>query len=344
MKRKIIFLVKFVFALTVSIICLEIFLRTSEISLPSPFVEDGHLGITFRPESDIIVLQEGFFMGKINKYGYIGSEYKTIKDSGVFRIALIGDSYVEGFHLFNKYHFGKILEKKLSKHFKKKTEVLNFGMAGTDFREMYIRYKQFASKFNPDLTLFFINKKDVLQKEKKVGPNCNANKDSVKINFAFSQSAVFKNKVKIQFLRHSSFYSLVKNSFTIIKSNNTDEILFGKLASSFTEKVISNKIESDVELKKLNSLIFTNLAKENIVLVTSEQMNQDYNCLIEKSGVKEFPLHKYLISLRENGIRHNFWKATKKEGHWNHKTHERIAFYLFEKIKTYISEKITSKK
>ena len=66
------------------------------------------------------------------------------KSANVLRIALIGDSYIEGFQLFERHHFKTYLEQKLSQKLKKKVEVLNFGIGGADLRGMYLRYDQIS--------------------------------------------------------------------------------------------------------------------------------------------------------------------------------------------------------
>jgi len=39
-----------------------------------------------------------------------------------------------------------------------------------------------------------------------------------------------------------------------------------------------------------------------------------------------------LQSMKEQGIDPNFWKATKKYGHWNHEGHKAVANYIAKEL------------
>ena len=134
MKKALTCILSFCMICILSLILIEFFLRLTEISLPSRVYDDPRLGRSHKPNSKIFQASaEGFCIGRVNKFGYLGPAYDTQKRSNTFRIALIGDSYVAGLQLFDRLHFRKLLEDKLSIYMDMDVEVLNFGIGGIDF-------------------------------------------------------------------------------------------------------------------------------------------------------------------------------------------------------------------
>ena len=84
------------------------------------------LGFVYSPDQDFVMFTEGFNIGHVNKDGFIGEDIETKKPNGTIRIALLGDSYVQGLHLFNRDHLSTILEDELKALTNKKVEVLKF--------------------------------------------------------------------------------------------------------------------------------------------------------------------------------------------------------------------------
>ena len=83
------------------------------------------------------LFNEGFSMGQYNNNSILGPDCSIEKKTGVFRIAILGDSYVESFQVFRRDQFISIMEKQLSKNFDKSVEVLNFGRSGFDLADMF---------------------------------------------------------------------------------------------------------------------------------------------------------------------------------------------------------------
>ena len=105
MKNILLFFLSFVFTLFL----IEVFLQVSEVSSLSVTKNDELLGSSLKPNSNLILFNEGFYIGKVNKYGYYGPDYPPDKDNNIVRIALIGDSYVESHQLFDRNSLRKIV-------------------------------------------------------------------------------------------------------------------------------------------------------------------------------------------------------------------------------------------
>lgn len=97
----------------------------------------------------------------VNKLGIRDHEHRLSKDSSVFRIIGLGDSFTEGagapvdstwlFLLGNMYE----LEENDS------VEVISGGVSGSDFTYSYVLFRDYLADYNPDIVIFVINNTDV---------------------------------------------------------------------------------------------------------------------------------------------------------------------------------------
>ena len=120
-------------------------------------------------------------MTEVNTFGYLGPGYPAEKPANTIRIALIGDSYVAGLQLFERHHFRARLERELSAATGERIEVLNFGIGGIDFRGMYAMYEGKVLRYQPDLVLFFVTKRDFQTKDTLPAPGVVLNGKSLDI-------------------------------------------------------------------------------------------------------------------------------------------------------------------
>ena len=90
----------------------------------------------------------------INSHGFRGKEYEVAKQSDVFRIAVLGDSFMEALQINDGETTADQLETILQDNWQK-TEVLNFGFSGTGAAQQLIRYRYTVKNFSPDLVLLF---------------------------------------------------------------------------------------------------------------------------------------------------------------------------------------------
>ena len=93
---------------------------------------------------------------RTNRLGYIGDDIKKERATGTIRIAMLGDSTLEGLQVDLEETFPHILENQLTKDgfcASKKFEVMNFGMgsAGTYYETQI--YKRDVTPFHPDYVM-----------------------------------------------------------------------------------------------------------------------------------------------------------------------------------------------
>jgi hypothetical protein len=105
--------------------------------------------------------REGFSCYTINSGGWRDIEHSLSKPKGTFRIAVLGDSYVEALQVDLEKTFWKRLEAMLNQQ-GKKVEVLGFGMSGFDAAQAFETLRHHAMLYDPDLIIFsFVSANDI---------------------------------------------------------------------------------------------------------------------------------------------------------------------------------------
>ena len=89
---------------------------------------------------------------KVNSLGLRDNEYSLEKPKGIFRILMLGDSFVEGYGVHSDATFSKILERKLNSN-GEKIEVINAGVTGYSPILEYLYLKNYGLALSPDLVV-----------------------------------------------------------------------------------------------------------------------------------------------------------------------------------------------
>ncbi|MBN2105969.1 MAG: SGNH/GDSL hydrolase family protein [Deltaproteobacteria bacterium] len=149
-----------------ALLALEIFLRLSGFSYPGFYQYDRAAGSAHRPGAEGWWREEGRGFVKINRFGMRDDrEISKKKPSGVYRIAVLGDSYAEAFQVPVGDTFWRVLENKLhacGAFDGKKAEVLNFGVAGYATVQELLTLRSRVWDFQPDMVLLaFLSGNDV---------------------------------------------------------------------------------------------------------------------------------------------------------------------------------------
>ena len=84
-----------------------------------------------------------------NSYGFRGRPFEAVKPAGVYRIAVVGDSFTFGNGIRQQDRYSDVLQASLPAHF----EVLNFGLAGANTPEHRSRVQQLVREVQPDFIL-----------------------------------------------------------------------------------------------------------------------------------------------------------------------------------------------
>jgi hypothetical protein len=123
-------------------------------SFDNPIWEVWH-----RPNKSI-VHETGCFEARYSSNSFGMKDKPRSFDKKGPRVAVLGDSFAEGYGVDNRQTFSSLLEEK---HFAAGTEFLNFGTSGAfGTIQEWLLYKNFVRKFKPDVVLVaFLNNNDV---------------------------------------------------------------------------------------------------------------------------------------------------------------------------------------
>jgi len=349
MKRVLVYSLKFAFAALVTAVCFEVFFRTTEISLPSFVVDHPVLGRTFRANAPTVLVQEGFYMGRINEYGYLGPPYPPEKPDGTFRVALNGDSYVEAFQLFPKFNFRTVLEVELSTRMERDVEVLNFGRSGQDVRTMYTYYKDFGADYQPDVAVFVLTDHSFRSRDDAIGPKCYLDEHGeLRVNYDFAESEAYLRKVRLGFTRRLGSFQVLQNALYRFRGGETVRIMFDKFApKERREAPWSRAGDEKDEYFELNRAVIEELGRINrsggtrIVIVGHKEVPQYYIPVIRDAGLTFIDLNPELDALKATGVNPYYWPVTNSYGHWNHEGHGLIGRYLAERLRMMTGEVTT---
>ena len=323
----------------------EIFFQLSEIKLP-PYITDSHLlGRSLVPNARISYINESFNLTHVNEFGYLGKAYPKNKEEDVYRIAIIGDSYVEALQVKTQHHFSTILEDRLnSKMTNSKIEILNFGRSGLDFSNTYIHYELIAKNYNPNMIIIFVNKSDFTNKNNSIGPKLIIYNDELLIDSTFNESDLFLNKIKYTFFRNFSMYSFLHNAYAKFKNGETFNILFDKFYP--TDKINQySKINNfdktsfkDINNKILNRYSNLEQASDNrFIIIPINKLPESIVSMIHDNEINFIELNEVYDDMESIGLNPFYWEASNTKGHWNQNAHFEIGRFLENKLFTIIN-------
>jgi hypothetical protein len=339
-KQIFLFLITFTFTL---LIC-EFFFRTSFVAMVSSSDFYNDIGRGNRSGLTYVYFNEGFGIGKYNKYRYLGEDVTPEKDPNTLRIALLGDSYIESFQVFERHYFGNIIEEELSGRIpNRKIEVLNFGRSGFDIGDVYAYHNTFVQKFDPDFVVYILSNDDLFPKNPDpLLPKVKIINDSLTINFDFDagQIAAFENSKF--FIHNFSIFQMMNSARKKAAKTPILPVLFEKcynwLKPESVEKNSSDK--KAFQLDPITKMIFEKLDQERVIVVNSdyEKFPEEILGICLERKLKFIDLSVILNSYFESGQDLNYWKSTGRRGHWNHKGHIVIGKFLSDQFKRMIKE------
>lgn len=334
LKNIIVFLIVFVICLLV----LDRFIFFSESVTVNLYEYNSKIGKTLIPGTNYLFTSEGFGLGSTNKFGYLGKPVSGSKSNKTLRIALLGDSYVESFQLFDRMHFGRIMENQLKDKYGIDAEVMNFGRSGFTLSDMYVYSENFVKDFEPDLIMYFVENDDFHSINRETGiPYPFLDKDSIKMHY-FPEAR--SNTFFLFSLSTMSTYfptvQMIRNSINLINEHQTLNIVFGKFYELFAPPPLTSKNQIFKPDSTLVQIV-KDLSKDKrnlIVYRDKQEINPAINSLIQNSGIRFLNVNDTL-NVAKNNFNPYYWKSRKIEGHWNISAHEVIGKFLADKISQY---------
>ena len=327
----------FIASFVAIIIVLDIFITYSFIETKSPTDYTEEYGRCRKQNMDYVYFNEGFSMGNFNEGRYVNSYYPKEKPNNIIRIAALGDSYVEGFQVFERNHFLKIAETKLNANSKDSVQILNFGRSGFDFGDMYVYYKTLIEQYNCDIVMFFINNADLNIKQTDVLiPKLKYDNDSLFITNS-EMPIIYKDQYIKQLLiaKYSTIYKMLNDSRKLIKSGE----LFPKLFDKFYMSSVGNIVkfypnEKNIIISDLSYRILYKLQKEvpKIIIVNRDKDNLDPNFTSKVEKTLFFFNLSQESGLYGNNNDPHYWNISNKRGHWNLEGHKIVGNELTKSL------------
>ena len=148
-----------------AVLLFEIVLRAVGFCAPVWYRPDPVVGAVLRPGVEGWFESEGRAYVRISSAGLRDREHSIEKPEGVYRVAVLGDSYSEAMQVDAKDAFWSVLGDKLTQcayRPGKRIEVINFGVSGFGTAQEYLMLESMAMRYRPDLVLLqFMNGNDV---------------------------------------------------------------------------------------------------------------------------------------------------------------------------------------
>lgn len=165
----------FLLGLLGSVIVAELILHSVELTplwKILPVVErelgepDDQTAYRFRPNREILNIREQRARVQTNAHGMRDFERSRNKPDGIYRIALLGDSFTEALQVSADDMFSYRTELLLNQDNGKQTfEVLNFGMSGFGPLQQLILYRSKAHQFSPQMVVYIVGASDFTNTE-----------------------------------------------------------------------------------------------------------------------------------------------------------------------------------
>ena len=133
-------------------------LRLGGIDYFNSGTPDMDLGWSNRPEAEGWFRKEnpaGVYV-RINRYGMNDIMHSEAKPPGVYRVAVLGNSYTEAFHVPREEAYWHVLEQQLNRCLppgRQRVEVLNFGVSGYGTAQSLLLLEKRVWAFSPDLVI-----------------------------------------------------------------------------------------------------------------------------------------------------------------------------------------------
>lgn len=156
--------------LLLAILSIEAVFAMAGIGEEEIFAFDKVLGTKHMTNKSITWRKEGFSRSYFDGAGLREPHLKKEKAPGIYRIALLGDSMVEGLQVPIEDTFGRLLGKRLNEKLKQAprpgitgVQVLNFGTSGYSTVQELLQLEKQVLDYQPDLVIVGYNSRDIFE-------------------------------------------------------------------------------------------------------------------------------------------------------------------------------------
>ena len=158
-KRRLFALISLAIGLVFGLLLVEIGLRIVGYSSPEFYAADESRGYALIPGMKGTYSKEGRSFVAINGDGFRDVEHTVDKPPGTYRIAVVGDSYVEAFQVEQNESFTNFVRDEVTKcggAGGKQVEMLSFGVSGYSTAQELITIREKVWKYSPDIVVLLV--------------------------------------------------------------------------------------------------------------------------------------------------------------------------------------------
>lgn len=147
----------------IAILFVESILACAGLGEEEIFKFDPELGSKHMVNKKVTWRSEGYAVSYLNEDGMREPGLTVAKPANTYRVALLGDSMVEGLQVPIEKTFGQLLSKELKTPDGKDVQILNFATSGYSTAQEYIQLKNQVMKYKPDLVLMGYDSRDIFE-------------------------------------------------------------------------------------------------------------------------------------------------------------------------------------
>jgi hypothetical protein len=354
----------------VFVVVIELVLRTTHLfgARLSWTESDPILGYRFVPNSKYWCYKEcdRLITGEINNYGWRDKDWSLEKPQNTYRVAVLGDSFVEAFQVESEHTFLSLTERELNKNHRLKFEFMNFGRSGYTQTEELLVLSNYVVQFSPDmLVLFFQPSNDIRDVGKETATNLTrpfyhiSGNEELIPDTSFAKMRKFKIIVIIDKLKtHSVLISLICQRYNHYQQDRVIAKLPKGVIDSYLSLCTANQDTRYLRNYQLNKMLIKAMAEYcknkgiKFILVTINtnayipKVEEQYKALDPTFDANFFEddLKKYAISINIEyiGLQTIFRQAYEKDGiplhweHWNYQGNKLVTNALVNKLKTVV--------
>ena len=147
----------------IAILFVEATLACAGLGEEEIFKFDPDLGSKHMVNKKVTWRSEGYAVSYLNGDGMREPNVTIAKPANTYRVALLGDSMVEGLQVPIEKTFGQLLSKDLKTPDGKEVQVLNFATSGYSTAQEYVQMQKQVMNYKPDLVLMGYDSRDIFE-------------------------------------------------------------------------------------------------------------------------------------------------------------------------------------
>lgn len=147
----------------VALLATECVLYIAGLGEEEIFAFDKDLGTKHMTNKRVTWRSEGFGYSYFDANGMQDEGLTVAKPANTYRVAVLGDSFVEGIQVHGKDRFTQQLNKIVKLANGKNIQVVNFGTSGYSTAQEYVLLKKQVFQYSPDMVLLCYNSRDIFE-------------------------------------------------------------------------------------------------------------------------------------------------------------------------------------